>query len=50
MSETQQFSLTLTQESDYVFRIEFDDTAIPALHTDESPPLGGDSGPNPSRH
>ncbi len=49
MSETQQFTLTLTQESDYVFRIEFDDTAIPALHTDESAPLGGDSGPNPSR-
>ena len=49
MSATQQFTLTLTQESDYVFRIEFDDTAIPALHTDESPPLGGDSGPNPSR-
>lgn len=49
MSETQEFTLTLTQESDYVFRIEFDDTAIPALHTDESAPLGGDSGPNPSR-
>lgn len=49
MSETQEFTLTLTQESDYVFRIEFDDTAIPALHTDESAPLGGDTGPNPSR-
>ena len=49
MSETQEFTLTLTQESDYVFRIEFDDTAIPALHTDESAPLGNDSGPNPSR-
>ncbi|MGH8122988.1 MAG: OsmC family protein, partial [Rudaea sp.] len=49
MSETQEFTLTLTQEADYAFRIEFDDTAIPALHTDESPPLGGDSGPNPSR-
>ena len=49
MTETQEFSLTLTQETDYVFRIEFDDTAIPALHTDEAPPLGGDSGPNPSR-
>ena len=49
MSETQAFTLTLTQESDYVFRIEFDDTAIPALHTDESAPLGNDSGPNPSR-
>ena len=49
MSEIQEFSLTVTQESDYAFRIEFDDTAIPALHTDESAPLGGDSGPNPSR-
>ena len=49
MSETQEFTLTVTQESDYVFRIEFDDTAIPALHTNESAPLGGDSGPNPSR-
>lgn len=49
MSETQEFTLTLTQESDYVFRVEFDDTAIPALHTDESVPLGNDSGPNPSR-
>ena len=29
MGETQQFTLTLTQESDYVFRIEFDDTATP---------------------
>jgi organic hydroperoxide reductase OsmC/OhrA len=49
MSDTEEFSLTLTQESDYVFRIEFADTAIPALLTDESPPLGGDIGPNPSR-
>lgn len=49
MSEAQEFTLTVTQESDYVFRIEFDDTAIPALHTDESAPLGNDTGPNPSR-
>ena len=49
MSDTQEFTLTLTQESDYVFRVEFDDTTIPALLTDESAPLGGDSGPNPSR-
>ena len=49
MSEIQEFTLTLTQESDYVFRIEFDGTTIPPLHTDESAPLGGDSGPNPSR-
>ncbi|HVC17985.1 MAG TPA: OsmC family protein [Rhodanobacter sp.] len=49
MSEIQEFTLTLTQEADYVFRIVFDDTPIPALLTDETPPLGGDSGPNPSR-
>ncbi|MEZ5564008.1 MAG: OsmC family protein [Gammaproteobacteria bacterium] len=49
MSEAQEFSLTLTQESDYAFRIVFDDTPIPELHTDEPPPLGSDSGPNPSR-
>ncbi|MGA8277380.1 MAG: OsmC family protein [Rhodanobacteraceae bacterium] len=49
MSETREFSLTLTQESDYVFRIAFNETSIPELHTDEPAPLGGDSGPNPSR-
>ena len=49
MAETQQFSITVQQESDFVFRIAFDDTGIPDLFTDEPPPLGGDSGPNPSR-
>ena len=43
------FSITVEQESDYVFRISFDETAIPALMTDEPEPLGGGSGPNPSR-
>ena len=43
------FSLTVEQESDYVFRVRFDDTAIPDLLTDEPEPLGGGSGPNPSR-
>ncbi|HEX5307405.1 MAG TPA: OsmC family protein [Dyella sp.] len=49
MSETQRLTLTLTQESDYVFRIAFDDSAIPDLITDESAPLGSDRGPSPSR-
>lgn len=49
MSETQEFTLRLTQENDYAFRIEFDNRTIAALHTDEPAPLGGDSGPNPSR-
>lgn len=29
MSEVQEFTLTLTQEEDFVFRIAFDDTTIP---------------------
>jgi organic hydroperoxide reductase OsmC/OhrA len=49
MSETQAFTLTLTQEEDFVFRIAFDDTAIPDLLSDEPPPQGGSRGPNPSR-
>lgn len=49
MSDALEFSLTLTQEHDYAFRIAFDDTAIPSLLTDEPPPIGGDAGPNPSR-
>lgn len=48
MSE-QGFSITVEQESDYVFRVVFDDTSAPDLLTDEPEPLGGGSGPNPSR-
>ena len=48
MSE-QGFSITVEQESDYVFRVVFDDTDAPDLLTDEPAPLGGGSGPNPSR-
>ena len=49
MADTQQFSITVQQESDFVFRIAFEDTEIPDLFTDEPPPLGGNTGPNPSR-
>ncbi|MDP2759086.1 MAG: OsmC family protein [Sideroxyarcus sp.] len=48
MSETQTFSLTLEQQEDYAFLLRFDD-AMPELLTDEPPPLGQGSGPNPSR-
>ncbi|MEZ5440949.1 MAG: OsmC family protein [Lysobacterales bacterium] len=48
MSEAS-FSITIEQESDYAFRVIFDDANLPDLHTDEPAPLGGDSGPNPSR-
>lgn len=40
--------LTLEQEGAYAFRVSFDGTTLAALHTDESPPLGGGAGPNPS--
>ena len=49
MSETSTFGVTVQQESDYVFRIQFDETSIADLMTDEPAPLGGGSGPNPSR-
>jgi uncharacterized OsmC-like protein len=50
MSEAEQtFGITLEQVSDFEFRVRFDETAIPDLITDETAPLGGDAGPNPSR-
>lgn len=41
--------VTLEQESDYAFRISFDDAALAPLLSDEAAPLGHDRGPNPSR-
>lgn len=50
MSDEQQvIEITLEQVTDYEFRVRFDDTAIPDLLTDETPPLGQGAGPNPSR-
>lgn len=39
----------LEQEDDYAFRVQFDDTALAPLLTDEPAPLGHDQGPNPAR-
>lgn len=39
----------LRQESDYRFEVQFEGTGIDLLHTDEPPPLGGGTGPNPVR-
>lgn len=39
----------LRQESDYRFEVHFEGTGIDILHTDEPPPLGGGTGPNPVR-
>jgi organic hydroperoxide reductase OsmC/OhrA len=49
MSEEQVIELSLEQTHDYEFRVRFDGTAIPDLATDETKPLGGETGPNPSR-
>jgi organic hydroperoxide reductase OsmC/OhrA len=49
MNDEQVFELSLKQTGDYEFRVRFDGTAIPDLVTDETAPLGGDAGPNPSR-
>lgn len=42
------FDLTLEQLGGYEFKVGFD-KPYPELHTDEPPPLGKDSGPNPAR-
>ena len=49
MSTEQPIRVTLEQESDYAFRISFDDTALEPLLSDEASPLGQDRGPNPAR-
>ena len=49
MSDADSITLTLTQVSDYEFRIRFDDTPVADLLTDESPPIGRDAGPSPTR-
>lgn len=49
MPDEQIFELSLEQIDNYEFRVRFDGTAISDLTTDETSPLGGDAGPNPSR-
>ena len=41
--------VSLEQESDFAFRISFEETALQPLLSDEPAPLGHDRGPNPSR-
>jgi len=50
MSEAEQtVGITVEQVSDFEFRVRFDDTAIPDLTADETPPVGRGVGPDPSR-
>jgi uncharacterized OsmC-like protein len=50
MSEVvSQFSVTVSQVQDYQFLVTFDKESMGQLTTDESLPLGKESGPTPSR-
>jgi len=42
-------AITLEQIQDYEFRVKFDKEQYPDLFMDEPPPVGRDTGPNPSR-
>jgi uncharacterized OsmC-like protein len=44
-----QFSISVRQVQDYEFLIKFDKPGLLDLHTDETPPLGKDAGPSPTR-
>lgn len=50
MSEpVSEFSISIDQVQDYEFLVKFDKPSGGELHTDETPPLGKDAGPSPSR-
>lgn len=48
-SEAAQITITIDQIKDYQFRVTFDKGQYPELLTDEPPPVGSDTAPNPSR-
>ncbi len=45
----EQFAIDLTLRSGYEFGVDFELDGVPELTTDEPPPLGAASGPNPAR-
>jgi uncharacterized OsmC-like protein len=47
--EPAQFSVTIDQIQDYQFRVTFDEQPYGELMLDEAPPVGKNTGPNPSR-
>jgi len=48
MSEDAEISVTITQQRDYQFLVDFGET-IPQLLVDESAPIGSGQGPSPDQ-
>jgi organic hydroperoxide reductase OsmC/OhrA len=49
MSEEPTTSFSITLRDNYAFTVDFGDAGIPPMTIDETPPLGRNEGPNPSR-
>jgi uncharacterized OsmC-like protein len=49
MANESTFTIRLTQETDYQFRVTFDSPNMASLLVDEPVPLGKNAGPNPAR-
>jgi organic hydroperoxide reductase OsmC/OhrA len=49
MSDDATTSFSLTLNTGYAFTVDFGDAGIPPMTIDETPPLGHNEGPNPSR-
>jgi len=49
MSEESSISFSLSLRDNYAFTVDFGDALIPPMTIDETPPLGHNEGPNPSR-
>lgn len=49
MTDEPEVSITLALRDGYAFTVDFGDAGIPPMTIDETPPLGHNEGPNPSR-
>lgn len=49
MSDESTTSFALSLRDGYAFSVDFGDSGVPPLTIDETPPLGQNEGPNPSR-
>lgn len=49
MTDEPDVSFTLALRDGYAFTVDFGDAGIPPMTIDETPPLGHNEGPNPSR-